>query len=131
MAASLAGFTTPASTGLDTPASWGRHTCLPDPHAGMPRSAGRWCLPQSRMLYKVGQAWVSGKGVSFQKFQERQYVGTSTRMNEDQAGELEPQTPPWLEPLPSGGLGKSPDHPGFSLLLKKGAYRGAGAITLL
>lgn len=44
------------------------HTCLPDPHAGMPRSAGSWCLPQ---LYKVGQAWVSGKGVSFQKFQER------------------------------------------------------------
>lgn len=103
------------------------HTCLPDPHAGMPRSGGRWCLPQSRMLYKVGQAWVSGKGVSFQKFQERKYIGTSTRMNEDQAGELEPQTPPWL----GAPAIRWPWKVTRSPRLQPPPYRGAGAITLL
>lgn len=66
---SAAGFVTRANRGSVTPA-------FSDSRIGMPRSAERRRLLQSR-LYKVGQAWVSVKGASFQKFPKRRHVETS------------------------------------------------------
>lgn len=66
---SAAGFVTRANRGSVTPA-------FSDSRIGMPRSAERWRLLQSR-LYKMGQAWVSVKGTSFQKFLKRRHIETS------------------------------------------------------
>lgn len=62
-------FVTRANRGSVTPA-------FSDSRIGMPRPADRRRLLQSR-LYKVGQAWVSVKGASFQKFLKRRHVETS------------------------------------------------------